>query len=788
MRSLVRYPGRILVLVSLLQFSLAQYDLFNATEYPDEIQLTPSQGGKAGVAYLQQPLTIRSEGTYISGFRATWAWKVNQSSYYPADGFAFFLRSGPKAVGRTGGYKGIPAPDNFNRGLAFDWIDDTNGRVTCTDFAGNNYGGLNIFINSTSWHYFDLTYFHYNQSAILVVDGVSYTLAPLLLFNTTNTNVTVALSAGTGLYYQAHYLKKNVAVTPLSNLSMVTTQSLTTQAVTTQPLTTNALTTRPLTTKVLTTKELTTQPLTTSPLTTKPLTTSPLTTKSLTTSPLTTKPLTTSSLTTKPLTTLDLTTKPLTTLDLTTQPLTTEDAMHLETRDVTTQEVTTQPLTTFDLATQSLTTAFETNDTVVAPETSDESPTLENWQVYVIVGSAGTGMIIIVVIVIVVRQKKSPQNSGRDADDLFDSNEGSSLIMTSQTWQVEHKDITLENKLGQGSFGEVFKGEWRNQTVAVKKVKQGVDTTDFMEEANLMLKLRPHENVVQLLGVCSDPLCIVLKYYENGSLHRYLRNTASVAWNIKVGVMKGIAAGMAHLHAEKVIHRDLAARNILLGAKMEAIVADFGFARLLNTESDVGETENSLGPIKHMAPESIMKQIYGEKTDAWAFGVTCYEIVTQAEPYLGMSHGELIVEVSKGYRLELPKDLDRTIANMIRRCWLENPDERPTLQECYRILNNTQQHAADMKPERSDGTLHRNYYYTPTQQYNFTPDSMQAAQNFDTMRTTSDYNNASLRSNYADFDTPYARETHVPYMHVAPDNYNNAAEPDRNSPVVTVRR
>lgn len=87
--------------------------------------------------------------------------------------------------------------------------------------------------------------------------------------------------------------------------------------------------------------------------------------------------------------------------------------------------------------------------------------------------------------------------------------------------------------------------------------------------------------MVQLLGVCKEPLSIVVAYYQNGSLKDYLKSHNNIPWVQKLQIMHGVAAGVAHLHREKIIHRDLAARNILLDSNLNAVVGDFGISRSL---------------------------------------------------------------------------------------------------------------------------------------------------------------------------------------------------------------
>eukprot|EP01114_Cavostelium_apophysatum_P023055 TRINITY_DN8568_c0_g1_i2.p1 TRINITY_DN8568_c0_g1~~TRINITY_DN8568_c0_g1_i2.p1 ORF type:complete len:279 (-),score=52.74 TRINITY_DN8568_c0_g1_i2:7-843(-) len=200
-----------------------------------------------------------------------------------------------------------------------------------------------------------------------------------------------------------------------------------------------------------------------------------------------------------------------------------------------------------------------------------------------------------------------------------------------------------------------------------------------------MLCIRPHDNVVQLLGICTEPLCIMLKYYEKGSLQSYLRSDEKITFAQQLHILRNIACGVNHLHREKIIHRDLAARNILLNSNMEAVVSDFGFARLLGDGRE-GETKATIGPIKHMAPESLLNKIYSEKTDSWSFGVVCYEVLTRREPYEDLDHANVIAQVLKGFKLEVPHDIEPQLREMINNCFSSEPQARPSMQKCYDII------------------------------------------------------------------------------------------------------
>lgn len=124
---------------------------------------------------------------------------------------------------------------------------------------------------------------------------------------------------------------------------------------------------------------------------------------------------------------------------------------------------------------------------------------------------------------------------------------------------------------------------------------------EFWSEAALVAKLRPHTNIVQFLGVCSNPFCAVYEFMAGGDLWSYLKNDDhKVTDALRLKWIQGIASGMYHLSREKVVHRDLAARNVLLSEEtLIAKVADFGMSRN-TTDSGSHHSISTVGPLKWM--------------------------------------------------------------------------------------------------------------------------------------------------------------------------------------------
>jgi len=211
------------------------------------------------------------------------------------------------------------------------------------------------------------------------------------------------------------------------------------------------------------------------------------------------------------------------------------------------------------------------------------------------------------------------------------------------------------------------------------------ELNDFESEASLMKSLRPHPNVVLLLGVAlpPNPLCIVTEYVENGSLWDYLASAAKIPLRQKIRFVRGIAAGMEHLHSENVIHRDLASRNVLLTKDFEPKIADFGMSRNDNT-NEANSTKSDTGPLKWMAPEALNEKIYSTATDVWSFGVVIFEIMERQEPYSDLNAIQAASRVAlSGLRLHPPSDPNcpEVIHEVFIQCFQTDPNQRPVFKD-----------------------------------------------------------------------------------------------------------
>uniref|UniRef100_A0A0D3E997 non-specific serine/threonine protein kinase n=1 Tax=Brassica oleracea var. oleracea TaxID=109376 RepID=A0A0D3E997_BRAOL len=254
-------------------------------------------------------------------------------------------------------------------------------------------------------------------------------------------------------------------------------------------------------------------------------------------------------------------------------------------------------------------------------------------------------LVLLVVGFMVWRRSKAYQTVTIQAgDEIIPLN---SLQFKFKTIEAATDKFSDSNMIGQGGFGEVYRGKLSSGTeVAVKRLsktsRQGGN--EFKNEAVLCTKLQ-HRNLVRLLGFCveREEKILVYEFVPNKSLDYILFANETIVrkcvdptkqgeldWKMRYNIITGITRGLQYLHYDAyptIIHRDLKASNILLDADMNK-VADFGTARSFGVDQTQANTKRIVGTYGYMSLEYAMRGHFSMKSDVYSFGVLVLEIIS----------------------------------------------------------------------------------------------------------------------------------------------------------------
>nr|XP_020469647.1 activin receptor type-1-like isoform X2 [Monopterus albus] len=291
------------------------------------------------------------------------------------------------------------------------------------------------------------------------------------------------------------------------------------------------------------------------------------------------------------------------------------------------------------------------------------------------------------------------------------------------------RQISLVECVGKGRYGEVWRGQWQGENVAVKIFSSRDEKSWFRETEIYNTVLLRHENILGFMASdmtsrnSSTQLWLITHYHENGSLYDYLQRVA-VETSEGLAMAASIACGLVHLHTEifgtegkpAIAHRDLKSKNILVTKELRCCIADLGLAVTHSQADNLLDVGNNpkVGTKRYMAPEVLDETIQTDcfdaykRVDIWAFGLVLWEIARRT-----YSNG-IVEEYKPPFYDQVPNDpsfedmrkvvcveqqrpfipnrwfSDPTLSALVKlmkECWYQNPSARLTALRIKKTLD-----------------------------------------------------------------------------------------------------
>eukprot|EP00095_Tigriopus_kingsejongensis_P006114 snap_masked-scaffold98_size375582-processed-gene-0.0 protein:Tk06114 transcript:snap_masked-scaffold98_size375582-processed-gene-0.0-mRNA-1 annotation:"activin receptor type i" len=224
------------------------------------------------------------------------------------------------------------------------------------------------------------------------------------------------------------------------------------------------------------------------------------------------------------------------------------------------------------------------------------------------------------------------------------------------------RQVHLRHIIGRGRFGEVWRGQWRGEAVAVKIFSSFDEQSWFREVEIYQTVMLRHDNILGFIAADNKDngewtqLWLITEYMEHGSLYDFLRKHVFES-RVGLAMCANIATGLAHLHMDivgthgkpAIAHRDLKSQNVLIKRNGTCVIGDLGLAVRYDASSNLLDLPESgkVGTRRYLAPELLKDRLHSpsfedfKRADIYALGLVLWEIASRVRPFVS-GHPDLL--------------------------------------------------------------------------------------------------------------------------------------------------
>ena len=254
-------------------------------------------------------------------------------------------------------------------------------------------------------------------------------------------------------------------------------------------------------------------------------------------------------------------------------------------------------------------------------------------------------------------------------------------------------EISLDKKIGEGGFGQVFAGLWKGTPIAYKKLKIQLITNkrkqQLVKEIQIFSKL-DDPNIVKMFGVVveRDNIGIVMEYLPTTLFHALFIEEVEFSYTDKKRIITEVISAISYLHSQDIAHCDIKCQNVLLDSKRVAKICDFGLSAIKNASATTTSASAApgQGTPRYSAPEvlrgELLKLLDMKMADIYSLTLVIYQVLHEEEPFEELSYQQLVAHVGHGdTRPKLSETLTEPVKDLLSRGWDKVSSKRPEIAE-----------------------------------------------------------------------------------------------------------